>query len=209
MKKNSMNFLIIVCTIVLFFTTVLTIIKINTVSPMAILPYEKQTSIDICKSYGTVKSSWLDKVNDQLSVIDNELLTQFQDDGWKILIVDTDLSKFDNSGEDTSGYTTLGLTRYDQKTIYIKASQLAINDKTVIHEFGHWYDFHYGMLSNTDEFKKVVEKEWHTFYDEFYSIKADNQAEMFAEGFSIYYTNTKDLKTKCSLLYEYMNKQFN
>ena len=95
----------------------------------------------------------------ELDLIPEEELDIILSSGWDIILTDEDFG-YEN-GFDMS---ICGLTLYDDKTIYVSASNWAIRRST-IHEVGHALDYELGYPSDTKEFREIFEEEKYNFTD--------------------------------------------
>lgn len=80
------------------------------------------------------------------------LKKMFVEDGWKIIISAEPVSaRFELKG-------AVGVALLNKKTIYLDNNHLEY-EKTLLHELGHYIDWHYGNISLSDEFGEIFEAE--------------------------------------------------
>lgn len=122
-----------------------------------------------------------------------EIRDKFQQEGWKIVLTDKNLSDHYYTG-DVEGWLS-GLTDYAKKTIYIYGNFYDIRN-ALLHEMGHYYDHMLGGASYTEDFKEIYEKEKNQLkpYLEPDSYIKSNAQEYFAESFSDYILNNEYIK---------------
>ena len=156
----------------------------------------------ICEKDGYVDDYWVGQINYELETIPTSLVHQFQADGWHIYSTDMNIDAVYYGGQYGSVEAS---TNYDEYRIIIEDRQDAISD-AAIHEFGHWYDWHLGTITNTDEFMNIYYAETESFRNTFGYRPYYDPMELFAEAFWKYLTNGQALQASCPMLYEFMSR---
>lgn len=156
----------------------------------------------ICEKDGYVDDYWVVQVNSELETIPTSLIQQFQADGWHIYCTDMNIDAVYYGGQYGSVEAS---TNYDEYRIIIEDRQDAISD-AAIHEFGHWYDWHLGTITNTDEFMNIYYTETEAFRSTFGYRPYYDPMELFAEAFWKYLTDNQTLQASCPMLYEFMGR---
>ena len=103
------------------------------------------------------------------------------------------------------------LTDTKNKTIWIENTNNALANSTC-HEFGHFLDYISNMISYTDLFRGMYEKEKLNFVDSTrdandYAIQSNT--EYFASVFSEYCINNNSCKSCVPMTYSYINAMIN
>lgn len=127
----------------------------------------------------------------------------FQDEGWKIILTDKNISDHYYTGE-VEGWLS-GLTDYSKKRIYIHSRFYDIRN-ALLHEMGHYYDYMLGGASYTDEFKEIYEEENNQLkpYWEPDSHIRSNAQEYFAEAFADYILDKEQVKENVKSTYKFI-----
>lgn len=154
----------------------------------------------ICEKDGNVDDSWITAINNQLDMIPTSLIQQFQNDGWHIYCTDMNI---DATYYNSQYGAVMGTTNYYEHRILIEDRQDAVTE-AVIHEIGHWYDWHLGTVTDSDEFINIYNTETNAFKNTFNVHFYYDQKELFAEAFWKYITDNQTLKNECPMLYEFI-----
>lgn len=161
-----------------------------------------ETTSNICEKDGYVDDHWISDINAQLAIIPSNLITEFQNDGWHIYCTDMDIDAvYYNSQFDA----VMGTTNYEEHRILIEDRTIVITD-AVVHEIGHWLDWHNGTVTNSDEFMNIYYAETDVFKSTFNMTYYYNQKELFAEAFWKYLTDNQQLANNCPQLYNFMSR---
>lgn len=206
MKKLSKYNLFILCMIIIIVFLICKLIDMNLYSKGNLdRKFYKNECANIFLE-GRIFESDVTKLIKTLGIIPDEILQDFNNDGFEIILTDVDISKKYYKG-DVAG-TISGLFVESDKKIYISRKSNFIEYATV-HEIGHYFDFKNNWISVSKEFINIynAEKEdLKTFsYDEHYK---SNSKEFFATSFKEYLKNPKRLKKYTPLTYQYMNNLF-
>lgn len=95
------------------------------------------------------------KLGERMALCPKVILDAFVADGWQIVMTEENLSDKYFQGI----YSTVNaVTDSTIKTIWIANTERAVN-KSVLHEFGHYLDFKYGIINRSDEFQRIYEAE--------------------------------------------------
>lgn len=107
---------------------------------------------------GSISSLLLDTITETESKLPEGTLDAFVADGWKLVVTTSrDLTSYAAAqGCDTQDYEITGLTDYDSKIIYVKASTIAIVN-SLLHEYGHFEDYRRGWISDSAAFQAYYE----------------------------------------------------
>lgn len=174
----------------------------STESNEPITPPEPATTSSICEKDGYVDDHWISDINAQLAMIPSNLIAEFQNDGWHIYCTDMDI---DAVYYNSQFGAVMGTTNYEEHRILIEDRTIAVTD-AVVHEMGHWLDWHNGTVTNSDEFMKIYYAETDVFKSTFNMTCYYDQKELFAEAFWKYLTDNQQLANSCPQLYNFMSR---
>ena len=166
------------------------------------VPPEPTTTSDICEKDGYVDDHWISDINAQLAMIPSNLITEFQNDGWHIYCTDMDI---DAVYYNSQFGAVMGTTNYEEHRILIEDRTIAVTD-AVVHEMGHWLDWHNGTVTNSNEFMNIYYAETDVFKSTFNMTCYYDQKELFAEAFWKYLTDNQQLANSCPQLYNFMSR---
>lgn len=128
---------------------------------------------------------FVNKVIEHLQLIPNEILDTFYKDGWKICITRENLYNklvlTESQKKEEQCIFISGLTKIEEKIIYIAYDDRVINNYTTIHEMGHYTDIMYKWPSCTERYKDIYIKEEQKLNSE---IIINSNKELFAETFN-------------------------
>ncbi len=155
-----------------------------------------------CQTVSGGSEGTAEAVEEELGKIPASLRKDFVSSGWHIYTTKEELGKNYFNSEHSSVY---GCTFYDEKLILISDNEVEAR-KATIHEFGHFFDYNHGYLSETDEFKIIYEKE-HAVMDKTLkdTCKLTDTGEYFAECFSYYINSPELLKQTAPETYFYIH----
>lgn len=156
----------------------------------------------ICENLDGVDSYWVDTANKKLSILPENLIDAFRADGWHYYCTTMNLDAV-YYGSMYGG--VIGITNYDERRILVEDRTDAM-DTAVIHEMGHWYDWHLGMITETSEFMNIYYTEESTFKYTFTVHSHYDSTELFAEAFWRFYTDNETLAANCPKLYALMSR---
>lgn len=165
-------------------------------------PPEPAATSGICEKDGYVDEHWISDINAQLAMIPSYLITEFQNDGWHIYCTDMDI---DAVYYNSQFGAVMGTTNYEEHRILIEDRTIAVTD-AVVHEMGHWLDWHNGTVTNSDEFMNIYYAETDAFKSTFNMTCYYDQKELFAEAFWKYLTDNQQLANNCPQLYNFMSR---
>lgn len=163
---------------------------------------EPETTSDICEKDGYVDDHWISDINAQLAMIPSYLITEFQNDGWHIYCTDMDI---DAVYYNSQFGAVMGTTNYEEHRILIEDRTIAVTD-AVVHEMGHWLDWHNGTVTDSNEFMNIYYTETDAFKSTFNMTCYYDQKELFAEAFWKYLTDNQQLANSCPQLYNFMSR---
>lgn len=155
----------------------------NTLSSLT----DRVTSITLCQNAG-VSQSWVDTINNNLSVIPSHLLERFRSSGWSMYCTPDNI---DAKWFGSQFGAVMGVTVYDYKVIYIEDRTDAVNEAPV-HEFGHFLDCNLGFISDSQDFINVFNAEQAIFRSAYGVPSYFDRKELFAEAFWRYLTSNRD-----------------
>ena len=156
----------------------------------------------ICENLDGVDSYWVDTANRKLSVLPEILIDAFRADGWHYYCTTMNLDAV-YYGSMYGG--VMGTTNFDEHRILVEDRTDAM-DTAVIHEMGHWYDWHLGMITETSEFMNIYYNEESTFKYTFTVHSHYDSTELFAEAFWRFYTDNETFAANCPKLYALMSR---
>ena len=165
-------------------------------------PPEPATASGICEKDGYVDDHWISDINAQLAMIPSNLITEFQNDGWHIYCTDMDI---DAVYYNSQFGAVMGTTNYEEHRILIEDRTIAVTD-AVVHEMGHWLDWHNGTVTDSNEFMNIYYTETDAFKSTFNMTCYYDQKELFAEAFWKYLTDNQQLANSCPQLYNFMSR---
>lgn len=154
---------------------------------------------EIAQEEGNVDSRFINDANKLIETIPENILKEFEEEGWEFFVTDTNLADRFYKGVFPS---VQGVTDYDNHKIYVEDRDAAIQGAT-IHEFGHFVDNSRGTITSTVEFRNIFNSEADDFKNTFNVNYHFDIVEFFAEGFSIYVNGDKEaLKKSCPELFQ-------
>lgn len=157
-----------------------------------------------CQKDGNVDDTFIDIVNQQLSLLPANLHNAFTKDGWSIYVTDINIGQTYYKGQFSQVMAT---TNYEEQRILIEARRAAAYESP-IHEIGHWFDYYVGLPSYSEEFTAVYAAESGTFIRSYGSACVRDELEFFAEGFWQYIIDPGRLKNICPGLYQFIHDQY-
>ena len=161
----------------------------------------KEVTIPITTE-GVVSRDSVRTIQHQLTALPENLITEFCDDGWKIIVTSRDLNEEYFNGEYNS---VSGLIKYQSKEILVSDEEEAVLSAPM-HEFGHWVDHEHEMISKSETFGEVL-SEFKKKYDRTeYGYFPDDEGEYFADAVAFYFLTPDDLQQKCIQMYEFIKK---
>lgn len=137
-----------------------------------------------------IKDEGVSNINiyqDNLSKIPYDILYSFNKDGWSIYLKES----LDDA---------VGLTDYNEKVIYIDASKEGQERNTLIHEFGHYYDYLLGYKSGTEEFLALYDK----YKDNYLEFEYMNLENVLSDSEEIDYATTNEREFFAILFKDYI-----
>ena len=171
--------------------------------------YQNQCYNEYIFVEGKTNEYILQNINDYMSKnIPEEIRYFFFENGGMIYVTDENLTtqtkRIKSSNNNNDKRRVLAYFRYDDTEYSIHLSNILADTKegTLEHEFGHYLDYYYDDFSETNIFKEIFDEEYPMFKknidnDEHYST----QSEYFAECFSVYLENEKQLIDTCPKTY--------
>lgn len=157
-----------------------------------------------CKKDGKVDDTFADIINQQLSLLPENLQSAFVQDGWSVYVTDKDIAQTYYKGEFDHVMAT---TNYEELRILIESRQDAAYESP-IHEVGHWMDYYLDFPSTTDEFAAIYDSDKSSFITAYHSQCIDNELEFFAEGFWQYIVDPDRLLKETPGLYRFIYEQY-
>ena len=134
---------------------------------------------------GFMTQGFVEDSVEAINCIPTTLLIQFVNDGWNFVICNTDQAYF-------------GLCDMNNKIIFVYYQQHDGNhtvEDTVLHEFGHYMDQKLGMLSNTEEFRRLFKVREYVDNSRLDEYCYKNRQELFATLFRDYILHNNYLKS--------------
>lgn len=157
-----------------------------------------------CRKDGQVDDGIVEIVNQQLSLLPENIHNLFTNDEWSVYVTDMDIDKTYYEGKYGKVMAT---TNYNEKRILIE-SRLDAAYESPIHEIGHWFDVFMGLVTDLPEFDGIYEAEAGTFIQIYGSDCIRDKMEFFAEGFWQYILNPGRLKSVCPDLYQFIKTEY-
>lgn len=157
-----------------------------------------------CQKDGNVNDIFVDIVNQQISLLPENLQSAFVQDGWSIYVTDKDIAQTYYKGEYDQVMAT---TNYEELRILIESRQDAVYESP-IHEVGHWVDYYLDFPSTTEEFAAIYDSDKSMFINAYHSQCINDELEFFAEGFWQYTINPNQLQNVSPKLYQFIYEQY-
>ena len=157
-----------------------------------------------CQKDGYVDDSYVEIVNQQLSVIPSYLQDAFVKDGWSVYVTELDIGQTYYPGQFDMVMAT---TNYDESRILIEDRMDAVRESP-IHEVGHWFDIYLGLVSNTEIFTGIYNEESAAFIRAYGTDCVRDEMEFFAEGFLYYIVNPAKLQSVSPQLYQFIHSLY-
>lgn len=164
---------------------------------------EKATSMEydiLCKKDGNVDDVFVEKVNQELNKLPQNIKTAFLKDGWDIYVTDMDINLTYYDGKYGG---VMGSTNYREGRILIEDREEAVT-QAPLHEIGHWLDFHHGYITDTNPFLNVFASDYGSFVNAYDISTIYDRKELFAEGFWQYIINPQKLEMTAPNLYWFL-----
>lgn len=152
------------------------------------------------KKDGQVSDELMELASEKLALLPKNIEEAFFNDGWEIYLTDMDLNLTFYNGKYAS---VLGNTIYGEGIIYIENNKEAVQ-QALLHEVGHWLDFHLGYLSDKEEFQTIFKNEAACYMQDYQTTCVRNSKELFAESFWQYLENPQKLELLNPELYWFM-----
>lgn len=123
---------------------------------------------------------------------------------WKFIITNKTLERF-RTEDLTDEQFVAGATLYKERNIYILISNDCNRsfDDIVYHELGHALDCNLNVISNTEEFTTIFNKEKTHTTNAFTNHTLSDSTEFFAEGFCQYMKNSTEMQIQMPKTYNY------
>lgn len=163
--------------------------------------------LSLCEKDGNVSDKYVSWVNQTLSILPDSLIVFFKDNGWHIYVTDTDIDDTVFGGK----YGRVkGVTVWKEKKILIEDRDSAMDSP--LHEFGHFFDFQNGGITDTVEYEAAYEAEQAVFHEAYGVTYHYDKREFFAGAFMAYVEDRERLASVCpqicSLLDSYLSGYF-
>lgn len=183
--------------------TTTTITSTTTKVTQVTAPTPEKTNLinDIIKKEGSIKTSEITTLKNNLNKLPLNLLKEVKNQGISVLITTKDVKsyyKYSFSG------TMTGLFDPMANKIYISNKESYIN-KSIIHEFGHALDLILGKhnyISFSNEWSSIYKAESNTASSSYYKANAQ---EYFADAFNRYIQDSNSLKAKSPKTYKFID----
>lgn len=157
-----------------------------------------------CRRDGMVDDGVVEIVNQQLSLLPDNIHNLFTNSGWGVYVTDKNIDETYYQGKYGKVMAT---TNYEEQRILIESRADAAYESP-IHEIGHWFDLFMGLVTNTPEFDAIYAAEGNTFIQAYGSDCVRDKMELFAEGFWQYFINPGRLKSVCPSLYQCIKNEY-
>lgn len=133
----------------------------------------------ICEKDGSATDYWMNRVNQELAYVPENVKSAFVNRGWHIYITDKNIAQTWFSGVYNS---VQGVTSYNTRSIYIEQREAAM--EAPVHEIGHFVDAALGYPSQSSEFAGIYNAEVGVFKAGISNPGCvSDTRELFAEGF--------------------------
>lgn len=138
-----------------------------------------------------VTADILNSAENEIGVLPQNVVNAFNRDGWSINITNDNIASKYFGG---SYSNVMGATKMDSKQIIIQNKKSCVQS-SVVHEMGHYIDWHFNFPSLSDEFWEIYTQEIGTFKSRIPNSSAiRDEMEFFAHTF---YYSVKD-PSKCT-----------
>jgi len=153
------------------------------------------STYDYVDVMGNVSQEDYDEFASYLEMADDNLVADFAEEGWTIILTSADLDRLLFGGQ-TEG--VMGCTYYAKETIYVQTGDYSY---CVIHELGHYLDYYYNYISTSTDFVSIYNEEAINLSE--YSQTCSE--EFFAEVYIYSILEPDTTAQSCPDAYEYIN----
>lgn len=178
-KYTIRSFILMISILIIILTT--SVILVYQVPNSKQYIYKEESPYTVS---GYMTQDFMEDAVKAINCIPTKLLSQFVKDGWQFLICNTNRAYY-------------GLCDTNNKKVYIYYQQ---HDAThtvadsVLHEFGHYMDQKLGMISNTEEFRRLYKEGDYVDNSRQDEYCYRNRQELFATIFRDYILRNEYLK---------------
>lgn len=155
------------------------------------------------KTIGEVNQRYVDRCEEVLSLLPENLLYLFEDYGWRFYVTAQDiaLTEFDGQYASVKGVT-------DMQSLYIKVEDRnnATDSSTIFHEFGHFLDYCCCFPSEKEQFIAIMELELESAESMGMHCNPMNNEEYFAESFCWYLTDPEQMEEDIPLTWDFIRQ---
>lgn len=153
-------------------------------------------------SIGEVSDRYVDRCEEMLSLLPENICYLFLDYGWHFYVTAEDIAVTEFDGEYSS---VKGVT--DVQRLYIKVEDRDnATDTTILHEFGHFLDYCCDFPSEKNEFLKIMEQENDAASEMGMDYGVGDNEEYFAESFLWYLTKPEQMQTSIPRTYAFIHR---
>lgn len=167
--------------------------------------YENQYYNKYIYAEGKTSSCILEETQKSLDNVPQSLVSLFYKNGGMVNVTNEEYESTYTYKNDVIKFNVAGFFRHADESIYIMTDLSNIEDGTVEHEFGHYLDSVFDDISEKGYFNSIYLEEYESFKNHIQSSNYyDNNVEYFAESFSKYLKEPKELKMYCPKTYDFI-----
>lgn len=172
------------------------------------MQYENQYYNNYIYAEGKTSSYILEETQKSLDNIPQSLVSFFYKNGGMVNVTNEEYESTYTYKNDVIKFNVAGYFRHadnEENSITIMTDLYNIQNGTVEHEFGHYLDSLFDDISEKEIFNSIYLEEYKSFKSNIESSNYyDNNVEYFAESFSKYLTEPKELKKYCPKTYDFI-----
>ena len=201
----------VLCTVLAILSIRVLFIVLLGVTPLANyigVQYENQYYNKYIYAEGKASSCILEETQKAIDKVPQSLVSLFYKSGGEVNVTNEEYESTYTYKNDVIKFNVAGYFRHadnEENSITIMNDLSNIQDGTVEHEFGHYLDSLFDDISEKEFFNSNYLEEYESFKSNIESSNYyDNNVEYFAESFSKYLTEPKELKKYCPKTYDFI-----
>jgi len=198
------------CTVLVILSIRILFIVLLGITPLANyigVQYENQYYNKYIYAEGKASSCILEETQKALNNVPQSLVLLFYKNGGMVNVTNEEYESTYTYENDVIKFSVAGFYQHkndEEYSISIMIDLSNIQGGTVEHEFGHYLDYLFDVISEKEFFNSIYLEEYKSFKSHIESSNYyDNNKEYFAESFSKYLTEPKELKKHCPKTYNF------
>lgn len=156
----------------------ITIVSVENPNPPDDYAINRISEVPLIETEGRVSDKTLAAFWELYALLPDPVRESFEADDFKILITKKNLDENYYGGE-TDGFINGIFSNY-RKTVFLYGTETALK-ASMLHEFGHYFDWKNGFPSRTEEFQAIYDDEKEAIDNPYVSTPT----ELFAEVFQV------------------------